>query len=74
MINKLKSTELINKVGGRFKLAALVQKRMSELMEGSRPLIKNTKGMTQLEIVTEEIIQDKIAPEYKDSIDNPQQQ
>jgi hypothetical protein len=33
---------------------------MAELMEGSRPLIENTDGMTMMEIVVEEIMQDKI--------------
>jgi DNA-directed RNA polymerase subunit omega len=60
MIEALKSTELVNKVGGRFKLAALIQRRLEELMQGSRPLIADTKGLTQLEIVVEEIKQDKI--------------
>jgi DNA-directed RNA polymerase subunit omega len=61
MIDELKSQELIDKVGGRFKLTALVQKRLSELMQGSRPLIKDTEDKTMLEIVIQEILQDKIA-------------
>jgi len=60
MIDELKSDEIINKVGGRFKLTALVQKRLSELLQGARPLIDNTEGMTMLEIVVQEILQDKI--------------
>ena len=56
-----KSQELIDKVGGRFKLTALVQKRLSELMQGSRPLIKDVEDKTTLEIVIQEILQDKIA-------------
>ena len=72
MIEKLKSTELIKKVGGRFKLTALIQKRLLELMQGSRPLIENTKGKTQLEIAIEELQQDKIAIDYQASgIDEP---
>jgi len=72
MIDGLKSGELVNKVGGRFKLTALIQKRLSELMQGSRPLIKDTEGKTQLEIVVEEILQDKIAIDYEASgIDEP---
>jgi DNA-directed RNA polymerase subunit omega len=63
MIDELKSTELVNKVGGRFKLTALIQKRLAELMQGARPLIKDTEGKTQLEIVVQEIQQDKIAVE-----------
>ena len=64
MIEELKSMEIVNKVGGRFKLSALIQKRMVELMEGSRPLIEDTEGMTKMEIVVKEILQDKIAAEY----------
>ena len=61
MIEELKSTEIVNKVGGRFKLTALIQKRLSELMEGSRPLIEDAEGKTHMEIVVQEILQDKIA-------------
>ena len=61
MIDELKSEEIINKVGGKFKLTALVQKRLSELLQGGRPLIKDTEGKTMLEIVIQEILQDKIA-------------
>ena len=60
MIEELKSTEIINKVGGRFKLTALVQRRLQELLSGSRPLIDDTEDMTQMEIVIQEILQDKI--------------
>ena len=61
MIEELKSEELINKIGGKFRLTALVQRRLSELMQGGRPLIKDTEGKTMLEIVIQEIQQDKIA-------------
>ena len=60
MIEELKNTEIINKVGGRFKLSALIQKRMVELMEGGRPLIEDTERMTPMEIVVQEIKEDKI--------------
>ena len=60
MIEELKSEEIIKKVGGRYKLTALVQKRLGELLQGSRPLIKDTEGRTMLEIVILEILQDKI--------------
>jgi len=72
MIEELKSVELVNKVGGKFKLAALIQKRLGELMQGSRPLIEETQGKTRLEIVIQEILQDKIAIDYDASgIDRP---
>jgi DNA-directed RNA polymerase subunit omega len=60
MIEELKNTDIVDKVGGRFKLSALIQKRMIELMEGGRPLIEDTEGMSQMEIVVQEIKQDKI--------------
>ena len=63
MLDELKSVEVVNKVGGRFKLAALVQKRMAELLQGSRPLIEEPQGLTLLEIVAQEILQDKIGIE-----------
>ena len=61
MIEELKSEKIINKVGGKFRLTALVQRRMAELLQGSRPLIKDTENKTMLEIVVQEILQDKIA-------------
>ena len=61
MIDELKSEEIINKVGGRFKLTALIQKRLGELLQGARPLIKDTENKTMLEIVVQEILQDKIS-------------
>ena len=72
MIEDLKNIELVKKVGGRFKLTALIQKRLMELMQGGRPLIENTEGMSQLQIVVEEIKLGKIAIDYDDSdIDKP---
>ncbi len=65
MLEELKSTEIVNKVGGRFKLTALVQKRLGELMQGARPLIEDVQGKTQLEIVVQEILQDKITIDYE---------
>lgn len=61
MIEELKSTDVINKLGGRFKLSALIQKRMVEILQGSRPLIDDVEGKTMMEVVIEEIKQDKIA-------------
>lgn len=63
MLEEIRNQELIDKVGGRFKLTALVQKRMTELLQGSRPLVENTGNMTLMEIVLQEIVQDKIAIE-----------
>lgn len=67
MIEALKSEELVNKVGGHFKATALIQRRMVELLQGSRPLVQRTKGMTDLELVIQEILQDKISIDYDKS-------
>ncbi len=66
MIEALKSDEIVNKVGGRFKLTALIQKRMLELMDGARPLV-DRENLTDLEVVIQEILQDKIAIDYEAS-------
>ena len=72
MIEALKSDEIVNKVGGRFKLTALIQKRMLELMDGARPLV-DRGSMTDLEVVIQEILQDKIAIDYEASgLDKPE--
>jgi DNA-directed RNA polymerase subunit omega len=72
MIDELKSDEIVKKVGGRFKLTALVQKRLSELLQGGRPLIKDIEGKTMLEIVIQEILQDKIAADDGVSSSSPE--
>ena len=63
MIEALKSDEIVHKVGGRFKLTALIQKRMLQLMDGARPLVERG-SMTDLEVVIQEILQDKMAIDY----------
>lgn len=59
MIEALKGEQIVNKVGGRFKLCALIQRRLGQLMEGARPLVERD-GRSDLELVIEEIMQDKI--------------
>ncbi len=72
MIEALKRDEIVHKVGGRFKLTALIQKRMLELMDGARPLVERG-NMTDLEVVIQEILQDKIAIDYEASgLDRPE--
>jgi len=41
-------------------LTALIQKRLGELLQGARPLIEDAADRTMLEIVVQEILQDKI--------------
>ncbi len=67
MIEALKSDEIVHKVGGRFKLTALIQKRMLELMDGARPLVERREGETDLEGVIQEVLQDKITIDYEAS-------
>ncbi len=65
MIEALKSDEIVEKVGGKFKLTALIQRRLEQLLEGARPLVAR-EDKTDLEIVVEEIMQDKITLEFID--------
>ena len=60
IIDDVKGTELFEKAGGKFKLAVLIQKRVRELMNGSRALVENSQGMTHMEVAIAEILQDKI--------------
>lgn len=66
MIEALKSDEIINKVGGRFRLTSLIQRRWLELLQGSRPLV-DPAGKSEMEIVIEEIVQGKIGIDYESS-------
>ncbi|MFO0831208.1 MAG: hypothetical protein U0637_05100 [Phycisphaerales bacterium] len=70
MIEALKSEEIVNKFGGRFKLCSLIQRRLGELMEGARPLV-DRNGRSDLEVVIEEIMQDKIALQWDDAALRP---
>ena len=67
MIEALKSEEVIRKVGGKFKLTALLQKRLVELMQGSKPLVERHRGMTDMEVAIQEILEGKIAIDYEHS-------
>ena len=71
MLDAIKDEDIINKVGGRFKLTALIQKRWRDLMFGARPLVEPGK-LTPLEIAVQEIVQGKIGIDYeKSKIDPP---
>ena len=59
MLDDLKEEAIVNKVGGRFKLSTLIQKRMVALNTGARPLV-DLKTTDKMAIVVEEILQDKI--------------
>lgn len=66
MYDELKEEEIVRKVGGRFKLSTLIQKRMVQLNKGSRPLVDTTEE-DKMAIVLQEILQDKI---YLDTSSN----
>ena len=59
MLDELKEEAIVNKVGGRFKLSTLIQKRMVALNTGARPLVE-VRGGDKMSIVVQEILQDKI--------------
>ena len=59
MIESLKSDVVVRKVGGRFKLSTLIQKRMVALNAGARALV-DAGTDDKLEIIVQEILQDKI--------------
>ncbi len=59
MIDELKEEEIVNKVGGRFKLSTLIQKRMIALNQGARALV-DVRGIDKISTVIQEIMQDKI--------------
>ncbi len=63
MIDALKEEWIVNKVGGRFKLSTLIQKRLAAINSGARALV-DFKTDDQMEVVVQEILQDKI---YLDS-------
>ncbi len=67
MIEDLKNEDIINRVGGRFKLTALIQKRWRELMFGARPMIE-PGGLTMMEVAIREIREGKIAPKFQEAV------
>jgi DNA-directed RNA polymerase subunit omega len=59
MIDELREEEIVKKVGGRFKLSTLIQKRLVQINAGARPLV-DAKQNNKMQIVIDEIMQDKI--------------
>ena len=59
MLEDLKEEVIVNRVGGRFKLSTLIQKRLVALNKGSRPLVELDTN-NNMEVVIQEIKQDKI--------------
>ena len=67
MLEELKEESIVNKVGGRFKLSTLIQKRMVQLNAGSRPLVE-INSQDKMTIVLQEILQDKIYLDTSDEV------
>ncbi|MAY74404.1 MAG: DNA-directed RNA polymerase subunit omega [Phycisphaerae bacterium] len=63
MIEALKSDDLVERCGGRFKLCALIQRRLGQLLDGERPLVER-HGRSDLEVVVQEILQEKITLDF----------
>lgn len=59
MIDELREEEIIKKIGGRFKLSTLIQKRLVQLNGGARPLVE-PKDENKMQTVIREIMEDKI--------------
>jgi DNA-directed RNA polymerase subunit omega len=60
MLDDLRDEQIIRKVGGRFRLSTLIQKRLVALNGGSRPLVEVAEGDDRLQVVIREILEDKI--------------
>ncbi|MDR0391747.1 MAG: DNA-directed RNA polymerase subunit omega [Planctomycetaceae bacterium] len=62
MIEELKDEELVKKVGGRFKLSSLIQKRLVYLNKGAQAFVDMDKSVSKdkQHVVIKEILQDKI--------------
>ena len=59
MLEDLKEEGIVNRVGGRFKLSTLIQKRMVALNTGAKPLV-DLRTSDRMAVVIQEIFQDKI--------------
>ena len=59
MIDELREEEIVKKIGGRFKLSTLIQKRLVQINAGARPLV-NAENKNKMQVVIDEIMQDKI--------------
>ncbi len=59
MLEELRDEEVIYKVGGRFRLSTLIQKRLVALNQGS-PALVDLPTEDKMKIVIQEIMEDKI--------------
>jgi len=75
LYEELKEEDIVNKLGGRFKLSTLLQKRVVQLVKGSRPLVV-TSSTDRMAIALQEIREDKIFldPENEVAFRSPEPQ
>lgn len=59
MYEELYGERIVEKVGGRFKLSTLLQKRIVQLNRGSKPLV-DLRGGDNLDIAIREVMEDRI--------------
>jgi len=68
VIDILLSDDIVEAMGGRFKLTALIQRRLEEIIGGARPLVDRLtadgRALSNIEIVIEEIKQQKITVDW----------
>ena len=62
MIEAFRNDDIVDKVGGRFKLCALIQRRWVQLLQGARPMVES-QGLTDLEVIVREIMEGKLEME-----------
>jgi len=62
VIEALKSDEVLDKVGGRFKLAVLIQKRLVDVTFGA-PLLVERGNRSLMEAVVQEVLEGKVTLE-----------
>ena len=73
MLDELKEEEIVNKVGGRFKLSTLIQKRMVALNTGAKPLV-DVRTADRMQVVLREIMEDKIYLDTSGELQEREQQ
>ncbi len=67
MLDELKEDVIVNKVGGRFKLSTLIQKRLVQLNRGAPALVEEM-GKPTMHTVVREILEDKIFLDNSDNV------
>jgi len=71
VIEALKSNDIVNQVGGRFKLAVLVQKRLVDVTFGAPLLVERREGQTLMEAVIQEVLEGKTSLEIPERTKAP---